>query len=232
MSKYKEPQFDLVLVINKLKSYANNPVSLVEDCKNWNVTLDDNWKPTIQSNKGILLDNDQLALQDYMHKALYYYDKGEDKMKGFLSRMIPMLEEWLNDYKEAVEKRRAERKAELEKQGLLCPECNQKGMISGMEYHGTGVIKINWEHAEGGPMGFGNHQWVRGSTEYQFHYKKCRDCGYWEMIEWRHTPNWFEDLINKIFNTDNNFVKGNIINEYKWGKFADDGFKSYEIIRW
>lgn len=208
-SKYKEPEFNLDLVIDTLKSYQKDPSLIEKDAKEWNVTLDDNWKSSVQYGRSVQNIKDQLALQDYIHKALYYYSKGEDKLQNFLSNMIPMLEDWKADYEAGVEKRKKERKEELEKEGLLCPDCFKRGYIEGMKRIQNGIFEIHYEEAN--PTSDGSH--VGGCTnyeysmqcdEYQYHGRICPNCGKRIVDEYRKTPSWLEDL----FHIQPEFIKG------------------------
>lgn len=201
-SKYKEPQFDLNLIIDTLKSYQKNSELIKSDCQEWNVTLDNNWKPTIQYGKSIQVDNDQLSLQNYIHKALYYYSKGENKLQSYLDKQIPILEDWRNDYESTVEKRRKEKREELEKEGLLCPECIDRGLIEGMRRVNNGIFKIYYRKAipsdsapHAGGIG-GNDGYSNKCDEYQYHGRRCPNCGHIIVDEYRKTPNWLEDALN------------------------------------
>lgn len=108
--------------------------------------------------------------------------------------------------------------------GILCPKCEK----APTRYYDHGLVKIVYDYTAGGPIGAGIHVSGTGSKEYQFHYKKCTECDYWEMIEYRETPSWWDDL----WGNDCPFHKGDIIEIYKSGNHGIDKFKSYEITRW
>lgn len=108
--------------------------------------------------------------------------------------------------------------------GILCPKCEK----APTRYYDHGLVKIVYDYTAGGPIGAGIHVSGTGSKEYQFHYKKCTECNYWEMIEYRETPSWWDDL----WGNDCPFHKGDIIEIYRSGNHGHDKFKSYEITRW
>ena len=108
--------------------------------------------------------------------------------------------------------------------GILCPKCEK----APTRYYDHGLVKIVYDYTAGGPIGAGIHVSGTGSKEYQFHYKKCTECDYWGMVEYRETPSWWDDL----WGNDCPFYKGDIIEIYKSGNHGTDKFKSYEITRW
>ena len=103
----------------------------------------------------------------------------------------------------------------------LCPECKEDIP----EDHLTGLVEIYFEAGNGAIRDSSDHG--TATREYQFHYKKCPKCGYWEMYEYRETPTWLDDLVH--INPD--FKQGNII--HKW--IADSGhndYLGYKVTRW
>ena len=109
--------------------------------------------------------------------------------------------------------------------GILCPKCEKAPMT----YYNHGVVKVHFEHFYGGAIGAGVHGSTSGNKEYQYHYRMCSSCNYWEMIEYRETPSWWDDL----WGNECPFTKGNIIEYWLAGKMGDTyKFKSYEITNW
>jgi hypothetical protein len=97
--------------------------------------------------------------------------------------------------------------------GILCPKCEKAPMT----YYNHGVVKVHFEHFYGGAIGAGIHGSTSGSKEYQFHYRKCNECEYLDMIEYRETPSWWDDL----WGNECPFTKGNIIEYWYDGKMGN-----------
>ena len=111
-------------------------------------------------------------------------------------------------------------------QGIVCPEC-RKGVI---EYKDNGLVEIVYNYRRRTRIGIRYTYSGTASQEYQVHYKKCPECGKMEIIEYRETPSWFDDLCR----IDCPFTKGNVIEDWKSGKLKkhpNDEFVEYKIIR-
>lgn len=107
--------------------------------------------------------------------------------------------------------------------GILCPKCEKAPMT----YYNHGVVKVHFDHFYGGAIGAGIHGSTSGSKEYQFHYRKCNECEYLYMIEYRETPSWWDDL----WGNECPFTKGNIIEYWYDGKMGNTyKFQYYELI--
>ncbi len=106
-----------------------------------------------------------------------------------------------------------------------CDKCNI-GTLSIYKDHGLVDIEYDWYG--GGPIGGGIHVSGHGHQEYQFHYNKCTNCDNWEMIEYRETPSWWDDL----WGLDCPFTKGNIIEKYKNGQVSTHKYTSHTITKW
>ena len=103
-----------------------------------------------------------------------------------------------------------------------CPQCNNS-----LSYINNGLVEIEYDYTAGGPIGAGIHISGHGKKEYQFHYDKCLNCGYWKMIEYRETPSWWDDL----WNIDCPFTQGDIIQKYKNGELYNKKYTSHTITR-
>lgn len=97
-------------------------------------------------------------------------------------------------------------------------------------YRNHGLCEIKYDYVSGGPIGGGISITGHGTKEYQFHYNACTnpDCNNWEMVEYRQTPSWIDDL----FNIDCPFYKGDIIKLFKDGKIDGKTYTSHKITRW
>ncbi|MBP5785106.1 MAG: hypothetical protein J6W16_05940 [Methanobrevibacter sp.] len=111
-------------------------------------------------------------------------------------------------------------------EGSLCPKCQQ----TKLETIDNGLVEIIYDYIRNGCLGTGMNVAGTGKQEYQFHYKKCPECDYWEMIEYRETPTWWDDL----WNLNCPFTKGDVIEDFKNGKVykhQNDKFVKYRITR-
>ena len=106
----------------------------------------------------------------------------------------------------------------------MCPKCGLK-----LQYKDNGLVVIEYDWFAGGPIGAGIHVSGHGKQEYQFHYNRCpKGCSEgWEMIEYRETPSWWDDL----WGLDCPFTTGNIIEEYKKGEIYGRKFTGFTITR-
>ena len=206
--------FDDKVIIKTLEDWEN--LSVFEKyCKENHITTN---RSDVKSNA---IYNDQteynlkVIASDLLYKLTFQNESKYNKLR--LDRIVELegmrkdsddriIEQWRNN-------------------GTLCPKC-QKAPTS---YYNSGLLKINFEHFYGGPIGAGVHGSTTGSKEYQFHYKKCTSCNHWEMVEYRETPSWWDDL----WGNECPFTKGNIIDCWLAGKMGNTyKFHYYEITRW
>jgi hypothetical protein len=103
---------------------------------------------------------------------------------------------------------------------VACPKCGTK-----MNYIDTGVVVVKYEWFTGGIR---THLSGHGSQEYQFHYHKCPYCGEWEMVEWRETPSWWDDL----WDNDCPFTRGDIIKKWQNNEFRMKDYEGHEFTKW
>lgn len=237
MERFPKIKFDLQveLIIGKLKLFKENTEAFDKECKKYKIDDDPNQKfPTYKSQTsnelrkvlkelrlryikkpfipGVVVTDELMYFKQYIDILLEKYEK--------------IKEEQNEQQKEYERKLRKEKSKEWSEQGVLCEHCE----LGKMEYFETGLVEI-YVHSEFfGPMGGGLNFNEDKTREYQFHYKKCEYCGHVEIVEYRETPSWLDDL----FKTDIKFKKGDIINKYQCGLFNEDGLKylDYKIIRW
>ena len=171
-----------------------------------------------------------------VHSNSTYHDQTEYNLKFIASDLKSKLEfqgeekyhklrlSRIKEWKEMREREDREKLEQWEKEGRLCPKCKK----SYTENKNTGVVVIYYDYYAGGPIGAGINVSGSGHKEFQFHYKKCHDCDYWEMTEYRETPSWWDDL----WDLDCPFKQGNIIDVYKSGKHGTDKYTSHKITSW
>lgn len=97
-------------------------------------------------------------------------------------------------------------------------------------YCDHGLVDIEYDWHAGGPISGGINVSGHGHQEYQFHYNKCSNpaCDKWEMIEYRETPSWWDDL----WELDCQFTKGDIIKKFQNNEFYGKKYTSHKITRW
>ena len=219
--EYDEPKL-MVCGVSPLAYDANEVIKKLESYKNYRVMLADCEKYGVKNipNQSFYSNNKtEQAIKEQLYTLLYHYDwlgADEDYIK-LIDRRIQM-------FQEIIDNKEKERMDELIKEGKLCPKCKH----GEMKYHNTGLVEIDHEWFSGGPAGPGVHVSGEGIKEYQFHYKKCEECGYWEMTEYRETPSWWDDL----WNLDCPFTSGNIIEKFQKGELSSKKYKSHKITRW
>lgn len=222
---------DVDYVLKRLNIYKNNPQEFLEDCKFHRINGDPNQK---------ILEYPETihAIQDILRGTKMIYDMyctnitpgafGDPyfaykaKLDVYIEKYNKVKEDQIRQQKDYEERLRRDLIEEWRQQGCLCPKC-QKGK---MEYYDTGLLKIYYNHSEGGSIGGGVHMDVDCADEYHFHYNKCEQCGHWQMVEWRKMPTWWDDLVG----SNQSFTKGDIITEFRYGKFREEGYTGHEII--
>ena len=209
-SGYPQPQFDIPQLVTKLEEYKDINVFLA-DCDKYGIKNDGK-----RSNLADL-DKNLQALKEQLYALQWQYESyGLESYNKLREKRIKEFSGW----KEGVDD---DKKEELRENGLICPECDSE-----MVEKYTGLLEVLRTWATGGNVGAGVHISGEGKKEFQFHYKKCKNCDHWEMIEYRETPSWWDDL----WGIDKPFTKGDIIQEYINGNRNGERYKSHEIVRW
>ena len=206
---YDPLSYDPQEVINKLKSYKNVD-NMLADCK----------KHGIENKPGNNFYSDnktEQAIKEQLYTLLHHYE-----WLGADESYFKLIDDRIDMFQEIIDADEKARIEDLEAKGVLCPKCSH----GKMETFNTGILKVEVLKHSGGPMGGGTNVTTNSTIEYQFHYKKCDECGHWEMIEYRETPNWWDKLWGK------KFTKGDIIEEYKKGNVRSQDYKSHNITRW
>lgn len=206
--------FDDEKIIKTLKEWEDIS-KFKEYCKNNKITEN---RADVKTNTTY---NDQtdynlkVIASDLQYKLTYQNESKYHKLR------LDRIEEWNTMRKNSDDNLIEQWKNE----GILCPKCQK----APTRYYDHGLVKIVYDYTSGGPIGAGIHISGTGSKEYQFHYRKCKECDHWYMIEYRETPSWWDDLCGN----DCPFTKGDIIEKYQSGKMGSTyKFKRYEITRW
>lgn len=236
--EFPKLEFDLKVdfILDKLRSYKNDPELMKGDCEKYNITGDPNQEIRWYCDKWVTEYEMKISLKDIL---VFYND--EDKMKPPFVPGVPITDR-LHSYKnhidtliekyEAIKREQERQQKEYEKLLLkdyqkewqkygLCPKCKEDKP----EDYKTGVVEFEYETVAGVIR---ETQHFVETKEYQFHYKKCPKCGHWEMYEYRPTPSWWDDL----WGLDCPFHKGNIISLWENGDACPGEYIGYKITRW
>ena len=204
-----QPQFDIAKLIETLESYKDEQ-TLKDAFKKYDIVLGKE-QNTFDNNKTTQ------AIKEQLWKLVFQYENyGMEAVIKVINKRIKEFKTWLDNVEE-------DKYEELRKQGLICPSCAKE-----MEYKETGLVDIVYQYFSGGPVGAGIHVSGTGHKEYQFHYKRCKNCPHWEMVEYREVPSWWDDL----WGLDCPLTKGDIIAKFINNEMSTKKYESHEFKRW
>ena len=109
----------------------------------------------------------------------------------------------------------------------ICPRCKE-GIV---QSNNTGIVEIYFwkdptcKSLEEFKKKFGQKE--RAMRKFEFHYKKCNQCDYVILYEYREIPYWNEN----IDYTNYPFIEGDIIKNWKYGANSNVYIGS-KVIQW